>query len=100
VEKVAELRSTIKFQMKKVLTLGIAVGHVEMSNEELITNIVQATNFLVSLLKKVCRRGGKFFFPFHAFYSKLICTSHFRSHCRPSHISLVYLNRTGKTSDL
>ena len=54
VEKVAEMRATIKFQMKKVLTLGIAVGHVEMTEEDLMTNVVQATNFLVSLLKKVC----------------------------------------------
>merc|ERR1711976_245064 len=29
-EKVATLKSTIKFQMKKVLTLGVAIGHVEM----------------------------------------------------------------------
>lgn len=51
-EKIDELKSTIKFQMKKVLTLGVAVGHVEMSRDELVANVRLAVNFLVSLLKK------------------------------------------------
>jgi large subunit ribosomal protein L10Ae len=50
--KIEELKATIKFQMKKVLTLGVAVGHVEMSQEELVKNVAQSVNFLVSLLKK------------------------------------------------
>ena len=51
--KIGEIRGTIKFQMKKVLTLGVAVGHVNMSDEEIVKNVAQAVNFLVSLLKKV-----------------------------------------------
>eukprot|EP00045_Choanoeca_perplexa_P020271 m.3956 g.3956 ORF g.3956 m.3956 type:complete len:217 (-) comp6626_c0_seq1:322-972(-) len=50
--KVEEIRGTIKFQMKKVLTLGVAVGHVNMEHEDLVKNVAQAVNFLVSLLKK------------------------------------------------
>eukprot|EP00048_Salpingoeca_helianthica_P014221 m.220697 g.220697 ORF g.220697 m.220697 type:complete len:217 (-) comp15634_c0_seq1:114-764(-) len=50
--KVDELKATIKFQMKKVLTLGVAVGHVGMAPEQLLQNISQSVNFLVSLLKK------------------------------------------------
>jgi len=50
--KADELRSTIKFQLKKVLCLGVAVGHVEMSEDELVANIMLSINFLVSLLKK------------------------------------------------
>jgi large subunit ribosomal protein L10Ae len=50
--KVAELKHTIKFQMKKVLTLGVAVGHVEMDRDDLVSNCITAVNFLVSLLKK------------------------------------------------
>jgi len=50
--KVDELKSTIKFQMKKVLCLAVAIGHVGMSNDELASNISLAVNFLVSLLKK------------------------------------------------
>ncbi|KHJ85828.1 ribosomal protein, L1P family [Oesophagostomum dentatum] len=50
--KVEETKATIKFQMKKVLCLSVAVGHVEMTQEELVSNISLSINFLVSLLKK------------------------------------------------
>merc|ERR1711963_762450 len=50
--KVDEVRATIKFQMKKVLCLNVAVGHVAMTQEELVQNISLSINFLVSLLKK------------------------------------------------
>ncbi|KAJ1660863.1 60S ribosomal protein L10A [Dispira simplex] len=51
-DKANELRSTIKFQLKKVLCLGVAVGHVKMTEEEILSNTMLAINFLVSLLKK------------------------------------------------
>ena len=51
-QKVLDLKSTIKFQMKKVLCLSVAIGNVEMTEEELVQNIHLAMNFLVSLLKK------------------------------------------------
>merc|ERR1712205_56444 len=51
-DKVNELRATIKFQLKKALCLACAVGHVEMTEQELFANINVAVNFLVSLLKK------------------------------------------------
>ena len=50
--KVDELVSTVKFQMKKVLCLNAAIGHVDLSAEELRQNVTLAINFLVSLLKK------------------------------------------------
>merc|ERR1712177_36677 len=50
--KVLDLKSTIKFQMKKVLCLNVAVGNVSMSEEDLAQNVHLAMNFLVSLLKK------------------------------------------------
>jgi large subunit ribosomal protein L10Ae len=66
------VRSTIKFQLKKVLCLGVAVGHVQMSDDQVLANVMLSTcrvvscrivfllftlvsqgiNFLVSLLKK------------------------------------------------
>ncbi|KRZ77023.1 Nedd8-activating enzyme E1 regulatory subunit [Trichinella papuae] len=52
VAKVEELKATVKFQMKKVLCLSVAVGHVAMAPEELSNNIALSLNFLVSLLKK------------------------------------------------
>merc|ERR1711972_712321 len=51
-QKALDLKSTIKFQMKKVLCLSVAVGNVGMTEEELVQNIHLAMNFLVSLLKK------------------------------------------------
>ncbi len=51
-EKVTELKATIRFQLKKVLCLGVAVGHVQMTEDQLVNNIMLAINFLVSLLKK------------------------------------------------
>merc|ERR1711970_6922 len=51
-QKVLDLKSTTKFQMKKVLCLNVAVGNVSMSEEELAQNVHLAMNFLVSLLKK------------------------------------------------
>lgn len=68
--KLTEVRSTIKFQLKKVLCLGVAVGHVQMSDDQVLGNVMLSTpvhclpsfflfsliasgiNFLVSLLKK------------------------------------------------
>ena len=47
-----EIRSNVKFQLKKVLCIGVAVGHVGMNDDELRQNILISVNFLVSLLKK------------------------------------------------
>jgi len=52
VAKINDIKATIKFQMKKFLCLAVAVGHVEMSEDELAQNVFLAVNFLVSLLKK------------------------------------------------
>jgi len=50
--KMNDLKSTIKFQMKKVLCLSVPVGNVAMTEDELVQNVHLAMNFLVSLLKK------------------------------------------------
>jgi len=50
--KIDESKATIKFQMKKALCLAVAVGHVQMTPDELYANTSLAVNFLVSLLKK------------------------------------------------
>jgi len=51
-EKINEIKSNVKFQLKKVLCMGVAVGNIEMTEDELRQNITLAINFLVSLLKK------------------------------------------------
>lgn len=50
--KAQEVRSTVKFQMKKVLCLNVAIGNVAMKREEVQRNLTISVNFLVSLLKK------------------------------------------------
>lgn len=57
-DKITEVKSTIKFQLKKVLCMGVAVGNVGMTQEELIGNIMLAINYLVSLLKKGWQNVG------------------------------------------
>jgi len=49
---VHEVRSSVKFQLKKVICLGVAIGNVTMTPEELEVNIKMSINFLISLLKK------------------------------------------------
>ena len=51
-DKIDSIRSTVKFQMKKVLCLNVSVGNVEMDNAAIKANVKLACNFLASLLKK------------------------------------------------
>ena len=50
--KVDEVKATIKFQLKKVLCLNVAIGHCGMEISQILENVKLAINFLVSLLKK------------------------------------------------
>merc|ERR1712216_338068 len=52
VDKINGIKSTVKFQLKKVLTLGVACAHVGMTEQQIYANIQITVNFLVSLLKK------------------------------------------------
>merc|ERR1712137_730771 len=51
-EKIDAIRATVKFQLKKVLTLGVAAGNVGMTEQQIYANVQITVNFLVSLLKK------------------------------------------------
>lgn len=51
-EKVETAKATIKFQMKKVMCMSLAVANVTMTPAEIALNVQLAVNFLVSLLKK------------------------------------------------
>jgi len=52
IDKMDELHRTVRFQMKKVLCLGVAVGTVNLTDAEITTNITLAINTLIGLLKK------------------------------------------------
>jgi large subunit ribosomal protein L10Ae len=56
--KINEVKSTIKFQMKKVMCMNVAVGNTELSKQENTVNVQLAANFLASLLKKQWQNIG------------------------------------------
>jgi large subunit ribosomal protein L10Ae len=60
-EKIDELKATIKFQMKKVMCLNVAVGNVEMEPKDIAVNTQLAANFLASLLKKQWQNIGQIY---------------------------------------
>lgn len=47
-----ETKATVKFQLKKVLCMGVAVGNLDMEEKQIFQNVQMSVNFLVSLLKK------------------------------------------------
>jgi len=59
--KVAELKTTVKFQLKKVLCLGVAIGNVTLTPEQVKMNLLLTVNFLVSLLKKGWQNIGSLY---------------------------------------
>ncbi|KAG4395784.1 hypothetical protein GLYMA_19G029750v4 [Glycine max] len=50
--KVNESKAMVKFQLKKELCMGVAVGNVNMEEKQIFQNVQLSVNFLVSLLKK------------------------------------------------
>ncbi|KAI7727160.1 hypothetical protein M8C21_029995 [Ambrosia artemisiifolia] len=55
--KVNETKATVKFQLKKVLCMGVAVGNCSMEEKQIFQNVQMSVNFLVSLLKKNWQNG-------------------------------------------
>jgi len=51
-KKIDDVKAQVKWQLKKVTNLNVAVGNMEMTDEELRQNIAMSLNFLASLLKK------------------------------------------------
>lgn len=51
-EKIEATKATIRFQMKKVTCMSLAVANITMTPQEIALNVQLAVNFLVSLLKK------------------------------------------------
>merc|ERR1712065_71322 len=49
--KVREVRSTVKFQLKKVMCIATAVGDVSLTQDQIEENVANAIIFLISLLK-------------------------------------------------
>lgn len=62
-EKVEDQQASIKFQLKnkKTLCMGVAVGNVEMTAEQIESNVTLAVNFMVSLLPKGWQQVGRLY---------------------------------------
>lgn len=60
-EKIDEVKATIKFQMKKVMCLNVAVGNVTQSHKDIVVNTQLSANFLASLLKKQWQNIGQIY---------------------------------------
>ena len=59
--KVNETKAMVKFQLKKVLCMGVAVGNAAMEEKQIFQNVQMSVNFLVSLLKKNWQNVSAFF---------------------------------------
>ena len=51
-DKVEEIKHSVKFQLKKVLCIAVAIGNESLTKDQIETNVTMAVNFLISLLKK------------------------------------------------
>ena len=51
-KKLDDVKSSVKWQLKKVTNMNVAVANQDMTDEEVRQNIVMSLNFLSSLLKK------------------------------------------------
>jgi large subunit ribosomal protein L10Ae len=60
-DKIDTIKATIKFQMKKVMCLNVAVGNSQMDAKDVNTNTQLACNFLASLLKKQWQNIGSIY---------------------------------------
>lgn len=58
VDKIMEMKHTVKFQSKKAACLGTSIGNVDLGEENLRQNLVMGINFLVSLMKKGWQNVG------------------------------------------
>merc|ERR1712113_634912 len=51
-KKIDDVRGSVKWQLKKVTNLNVAIGSQDMTDEQIRANIVTSLNFLASLMKK------------------------------------------------
>ena len=51
-KKVDDIKASIKWQLKKVTNLNVAIANEDMNEEEIRQNVAMGLNFLASLLKK------------------------------------------------
>ena len=58
IDKIQEMKHTVKFQSKKASCLGTSIGNVDEGEENIRQNLIMGINFLVSLMKKGWQNVG------------------------------------------
>ena len=58
IDKIEEMKHTVKFQSKKASCLGTSIGNVDLGEENVRQNLIMGINFLVSLMKKGWQNVG------------------------------------------
>ncbi|CAF0969427.1 unnamed protein product [Adineta ricciae] len=61
VDKVRQIKSTLRIQLKKHPNISVAIGHVDMTIEELLTTTTMSVNFIVGLVRKKWQNIDKIF---------------------------------------
>jgi large subunit ribosomal protein L10Ae len=51
-DKTQQIKSTLRVQLKKQSIINVAIGHVNMTVEQLLGNLNMSINFIVGLLRK------------------------------------------------
>ena len=60
-EKIQQIKSTLRVQLKKQPLINVAIGHVDMTAEQLLIHLNMSINFIIGLLRKKWQHVGKIF---------------------------------------
>lgn len=61
VEKISQMKSTLRVQLKKQTNINVAIGHVQMTIDHLIVHLNMSIRFIIGLLRKKWQNVKKIF---------------------------------------
>lgn len=60
-EKIEQIKSTLRVRLKKQPLINVAIGHAEMTVDQLLVHLNMSINFIIGLLRKNWQHVGKIF---------------------------------------
>jgi large subunit ribosomal protein L10Ae len=60
-DKIQQIKSTLRVQLKKQANINVAIGHVGMTIDQLMINTNISINFIIGLLRKKWEHIGKIY---------------------------------------
>jgi large subunit ribosomal protein L10Ae len=60
-DKIQQVKSTLRVQLKKQANINVAIGHIQMTIDELMANLSISINFIIGLLRKKWENIGKIY---------------------------------------